>query len=113
MATFASLTPVQQTRLSDFQLMSRGTMRQFVVAVNQLAAEKQLWDNNISAVASLLSAGEVIPDASGYAGADQMKIEDLSLFTVVMNAVLTTYNASNYQTFYARVVGLQNAAANT
>lgn len=113
MATYASLTPIQQAQLSDFQLMARGTMRQFVVAVNQMAGEKQLWDNNISAVAALLSAGEAIPDASGYAGADQLKIEDLALFTVVMNAILTTYNASNYQTFYARVVGLQNAVART
>ncbi len=112
MAWPGTLTPNQQTTLLAFMPGFRSDLLLFTKLINNLELLNNVWTTGgVSAINALLSAGDVIPDATGLAGAQTLTAADVSTAFTAIQSFLTSYNTPTYDAYFVRAVGPVNAGS--
>jgi hypothetical protein len=107
MATFASLTPQQQSLLSNWL---QNTFRPTVLAnARALAALQQMATFYASAIGPVLAtvdATETVPDNTGLAGAAPLLVADVTQWMTAAEAVLGVQNTAAQVAEFVKIAGV-------
>ena len=79
MAQYADLTPQQKQLIAQAERWCRGAMASLVAFADiaDFNLKEQFWRNEVEPLISALDPGEVIPNSSGLAGAQDITKEQL------------------------------------
>lgn len=112
MAYPETLTANQQLAIQNFLPQLRGNMLNFTKLVNNFNLLNVVWTNGgIQAINAILAGADVIPDATGLAGAQTLSSTDLNTAMTAVQAFLTSYNTAAYNAYFVRAVGPANASS--
>ncbi len=109
MATYASLTAGQKATVAHaLDTMARPALGEYARLLNHFAAFKSEYDAGAAAIIATVDVGEVIPNSSGLAGANDMTQAQWTTFVTAINTLLTTYNTTAMRQSYALAAGGPN-----
>jgi hypothetical protein len=119
MATYASLTAEQKDATQSLVNAIRGATIAFAALAKQGQVVSAAWNGGLSDVVNSLDANEVIPNTSGYAGAQGVSKADVTNFAGYLidlsDAMNDTggggYNTAFHQALRVKFSGI-NAAVN-
>ncbi len=107
MATYASLTAEQKARLSEYDPLARGLAGELARLMTRLQACVDLYNNDVSAILTLLDNGEVVPIEAGLADAAEMTdLDHVTLQSYFQGVV--AYNTAAHRANYVQAAGAQN-----
>lgn len=105
---FSAITPAQQAQVLAFMQQFRPTIGAMAVALRQLQALANIWNASISSVVSTVTPTDVLPDATGLAGAQPLEAADLTAVMGMASAVLASNYAPANLAEFIKVVGPSN-----
>jgi hypothetical protein len=112
MAYPQSLAANQQTALLAFMPKLRGNPNNSAKLANNFPLLNNLCTNGgISAINAGLSVGDIVPDATGLAGAQTLSSADLNTAMAAVQAFLASHNTAADDAYSVRAVGPANAAS--
>lgn len=86
----------------------RPAMIRLVQAMNITDGAKEEFTQRVQAILAGLVDADVIPNTSGYAGAEALTKAELVTALGNLNTMLTTYNATSARNVYRKAVGTRN-----
>jgi len=89
MATYDSLTPEEKETVALGDKWVRGAMVLLVNFVRdaQFSLNQQHWDDEVAPILATLDVNEVVPQASGHAGASDLTAAELSAIEVWLGSI--------------------------
>lgn len=115
MATYASLTVEQKSILADFSNLVRAWTGEQARTNNHADAINSSYNAQVSAILGLVDSGEVIPNASGLAGAASLtQAETVTLVSHLQNILtdmsshVAGFNTDALRQTWAKAAGASN-----
>jgi hypothetical protein len=95
-ATYASLTPQQQSQIATADVFYRGVLRQLVYVANncQEPTNEAFIQANVDPVVATLAATEVIPNATSLANAQDLTVANWLTIQSQIRALMTEFQNS-------------------
>jgi hypothetical protein len=108
MATYAELTQEQKDQLAALERNTRGWLNSLAALLAQARALDAAWSasNGGDAILASLNIGEVVPNSSGIAGAQNLTKEEWNTMrTVGLTDFLTSYDTDAVRRVIAKAAG--------
>lgn len=106
--SWSGLTPDQQGQVLAWIPLFRSGIVQLVKTIQSGTALDNTWKTAISAVLADLTAGTIIPDSTGLAGAVKLTNTDVQNMMTLIETLLASANTSALNAEYLKAVGPAN-----
>ena len=109
MAVIGDLTPEQLARLAEYDPLARGLAGDFARLAVKMQSCIDLYNNDVSAIFTLLDDGEVIPKVTGLNDAAEMTdLEHITLQSYFQGII--AFNSAAHRANYVQAAGAANTA---
>lgn len=110
MATYASLSTTDKAIVDNTTNLLRASAGELARILNRIKAITD--DTNATGLVTSLDNGQVIPNTSGLAGADDLTKEEVVSLYTLLNGIKTTYDTTQNRAALSKAAGI-NAILST
>lgn len=105
---YADLTQEQRDTLDDWLGLVRSVLGRFARLNNEFSAVDSQYNASVTTILSELASGDVIPDKTNLAGAEELTQAEVITLVSHIQGVLTDYNTAAHRQLWSKAVGSPN-----